>query len=195
MVVSAFTAMISYYWQVVSSNDFISWSFDWLISFLDSFRLSGLLFTTLWYFWWKHYPDCVELLYTSWFSVGVALNVLIAAGSLHLDWSWANFVYQVLRCLLESSISFVQIFGILSVLKTLTHLNTNIFVAVVIVYFIHHFGFGENIRELKSITNSFVSRCLNVEDNTHQVIDLMADAIGLNSFINNNADTTYYFEL
>lgn len=177
---------------MLSSNEFIISSFDWLISFLDSFTLSGLFFTSIWYFWWKYCPDCVEILYTSWFSVGVALNVLIVAGSLHLEWSWVNFLYQVFRCVFETSVSFVRIFGILSVLKTLTDFNTNVIVAIVIVYFIHHFGFGENIGELKTITNSWISRCLNVEDNTDQVIDVMADSIGLNSFINNNVDVQHF---
>jgi len=186
MVVSFFIALISSYWQMISQSEFLVSSFDWLITFLDSFTLSGLVFTSIWYYLWKDFPGYIETLYKSWFYIGVALNVLIIIGSLHLDWSWGNFGYQLLRCIVETSLSFVQIFGILSVLKTLADLNTNTVIAIVIVYFVHHFGFGENIREFKTITNTFIGRCLDVDDNTDRVIDLIADSIGLNSSINTN---------
>jgi hypothetical protein len=159
--------------------------FDTMISFLDSLITVQLFLMIAGCFIWKQYPVEIEASCFYYICIGIFVDLLVAAGSLQLDWTPNNFVYRLSWCLIEASISFVQIFGMLAVLK----LFDNVVLNIVSVYLIQ----CVNVSGLKSFLHGYISDTLNVEDNTHTVTDLILTAIGTNIAVPNLTPDTLQF--
>lgn len=147
--------------------------FHKVVDFLDTFTLVQILCSSLLYYFWQNFPVYVEAFYYGILYTTVLLDTVLLIGSLCLNCSIANFEYQLVQFCLNTSITFVQIYGVLVFYKTLKNFNIHIFIAGICVFTIHQLAFGLNYNlhtDFKRTLAEYIEIYFGVKDNSAEVI-------------------------